>query len=195
MAGVNMRLKPGGYRELHYHKEAEWGFMIAGKARVTALDTEGRPFVDDVEAGDIWNFPAGIPHSIQGLGTEGCEFLLVFDDANFSENETFLISDWFAHTPATSLPRLPACRNRRSPTCRPTWKRPAGSSTAPNPPSPRKTRSGARRVRPHPLYAPLPAAAPAKAAGGTDARRGFAQFPRGLDHRGCHQCRRTGSDA
>ena len=55
LAGVNMRLKPGGYRELHYHKEAEWGFMIAGKARVTAIDTEGRPFVDDVEAGDIWN--------------------------------------------------------------------------------------------------------------------------------------------
>ncbi|NHN83263.1 cupin domain-containing protein [Acetobacter musti] len=99
LAGVNMRLKPGGYRELHYHKEAEWGFMIAGKARVTALDTSGHPFVDDVEAGDIWNFPAGIPHSIQGLGNEGCEFLLVFDDANFSENETFLISDWFAHTP------------------------------------------------------------------------------------------------
>jgi oxalate decarboxylase len=99
LAGVNMRLKPGGVRELHYHKEAEWGFMIAGQARVTALDPSGHPFVDDVEAGDIWNFPAGIPHSIQGLGEEGCEFLLVFDDANFSENETFLVSDWFAHTP------------------------------------------------------------------------------------------------
>ena len=46
--------------------------------------------------------PAGIPHSIQGL-EEGCEFLLVFDNGNFSENETFLISDWFAHTPREVL--------------------------------------------------------------------------------------------
>ena len=42
--------------------------------------------------------PCGHPHSIQGL-EEGCEFLLVFDDGNFSENETFLISDWFEHIP------------------------------------------------------------------------------------------------
>jgi oxalate decarboxylase len=98
LAGVNMRLKPGGIRELHWHKEAEWAFMLAGRARVTALDAQGRNFVDDVGVGDLWNFPAGIPHSIQGL-EEGCEFLLVFDEGKFSENETFLVSDWFAHTP------------------------------------------------------------------------------------------------
>jgi oxalate decarboxylase len=72
--------------------------MLAGSARVTAVDQEGRNFIADVRVGDLWNFPAGIPHSIQGL-EEGCEFLLVFDDGNFSENETFLITDWFAHTP------------------------------------------------------------------------------------------------
>ncbi len=98
IAAVNMRLKPGGIRELHWHKEAEWAFMLAGRARVTAVDAHGRNFVDDVGVGDLWNFPAGIPHSIQGL-EEGCEFLLVFDEGKFSENETFLVSDWFAHTP------------------------------------------------------------------------------------------------
>jgi oxalate decarboxylase len=102
LAGVNMRLKPGGIRELHWHKEAEWGYMLAGRARVTAVDAEGRNFIDDVGVGDIWNFPAGIPHSIQGL-EEGCEFLLVFDSGSFSENETFLITDWFAHTPRDVL--------------------------------------------------------------------------------------------
>ena len=102
LAGVNMRLKPGGIRELHWHKEAEWAYMLAGRARLTAIDPEGRNFIDDVGVGDLWNFPAGIPHSIQGL-EEGCEFLLVFDDGNFSENETFLISDWFAHTPRSVL--------------------------------------------------------------------------------------------
>jgi oxalate decarboxylase len=102
LAGVNMRLKPGGIRELHWHKEAEWAYMLAGRARITAVDAMGRNFIDDVGVGDLWNFPAGIPHSIQGL-EEGCEFLLVFDDGNFSENETFLISDWFAHTPREVL--------------------------------------------------------------------------------------------
>lgn len=102
LAGVNMRLKPGGIRELHWHKEAEWAYMLAGHARITAVDAQGRNFVDDVGEGDLWNFPAGIPHSIQGL-EEGCEFLLVFDDGDFSENQTFLISDWFAHTPRDVL--------------------------------------------------------------------------------------------
>ena len=102
VAGVNMRLKPGGIREMHWHAEAEWAYMIAGRCRITAVDTQGRNFIDDVGAGDLWNFPAGIPHSIQGL-EEGCEFLLVFDDGNFSENETFLLTDWFAHTPKDVL--------------------------------------------------------------------------------------------
>src|SRR6202008_887534 len=102
LAGVNMRLKPGAYRELHWHKEAEWAFMLAGSARISAIDTQGRIFTDDIHYGDLWNFRAGIPHSIQGL-EEGCEFLLVFDDGNFSENETFLITDWFNHTPRDIL--------------------------------------------------------------------------------------------
>jgi oxalate decarboxylase len=102
LAAVNMRLKPGGIRELHWHKEAEWAFMLAGRARITAVDQDGRNFIADVGEGDLWNFPAGIPHSIQGLEA-GCEFLLVFDDGNFSENETFLITDWFVHTPRDVL--------------------------------------------------------------------------------------------
>src|SRR5437660_3830660 len=73
-----MRLTPGGVRELHWHKQAEWAYMLDGHARITAIDQDGRNFVDDVGVGDLWYFPAGIPHSIQGL-QEGCEFLLAFD--------------------------------------------------------------------------------------------------------------------
>jgi oxalate decarboxylase len=72
MAGVNMRLKPGGVRELHWHKQAEWSFMLAGKARITAVDNDGHNFIADVGRGDLWYFPGGIPHSIQGLADEGC---------------------------------------------------------------------------------------------------------------------------
>lgn len=102
LAGVNMRLKPGGIREMHWHKEAEWAFMLAGRARITAIDFQGRNFIDDVGEGDLWNFPSVIPHSIQGL-EEGCEFLLVFDNGSFSENETFLLTDLFKHTPRDVL--------------------------------------------------------------------------------------------
>lgn len=98
-AAVNMRLTPGGVREMHWHKEGEWAYMLAGKARITAVDEHGFAFQEDVEEGDLWFFPSGIPHSIQGLGDDGCEFLLVFDDGNFSEDSTFLLSDWLAHTP------------------------------------------------------------------------------------------------
>ncbi len=102
LAGVNMRLKPGGIRELHWHKEAEWAYMLAGRCRITLIDQDGRTFIDDVGVGDLWNFPSGLPPSIQGL-EEGCEFLLVFDDGNFSENETFLLTDWCKHTPREVL--------------------------------------------------------------------------------------------
>jgi oxalate decarboxylase len=94
--------------------------MLAGRARITAVDEQGRTFADDVSKGDLWYFPPGIPHSIQGLDSDfdGCEFLLVFDDGAFSEETTFLLSDWLAHTPkhvlgknfgidATSLSELP----------------------------------------------------------------------------------------
>jgi oxalate decarboxylase len=94
-----MRLTAGGVRELHWHTAAEWAFMLYGSARITCIDAEGKSFVTDVKENDLWFFPTGIPHSIQGLGPDGCEFLLVFDDGNFSEYETVLLSDWMAHTP------------------------------------------------------------------------------------------------
>jgi oxalate decarboxylase len=103
LAGVNMRLTAGSYRELHWHTANEWAYMLYGCARVTVLNPDGTIFIDDVSDGDLWYFPAGYPHSIQGLGPDGCEFLLVFDEGTFSEYQTFLISDWLAHTPAKAL--------------------------------------------------------------------------------------------
>jgi len=103
IAGVNMRLTSGSYRELHWHTADEWAIMLTGKARVTLLNPDGTIFIDDVAEGDLWYFPAGFPHSIQGLGPDGCEFLLVFDEGQFSEDSTFLLSDWVAHTPPEVL--------------------------------------------------------------------------------------------
>lgn len=54
LAGVNMRLGEGVIRELHWHKEAEWAYVLDGSVRVTALDYEGGSFIDDVHKGDLW---------------------------------------------------------------------------------------------------------------------------------------------
>src|SRR6202166_4690524 len=103
LAGVRMRLTAGSFRELHWHTADEWAFMLYGNARVTCLNPDGTVFIGDVGKGDLWYFPAGFPHSIQGLGPDGCEFLLVFNEGMFSEDNTFLLSEWVAHTPSEVL--------------------------------------------------------------------------------------------
>ncbi|KAH8984367.1 RmlC-like cupin domain-containing protein [Lactarius hatsudake] len=101
MAGVNMRLEPGAVRELHWHKSAEWAYVIKGTTQVTSVDQDGRSYIANVNPGDLWYFPPGIPHSLQATGDtpDGSEFLLVFPDGDFSEDSTFLITDWLAHVP------------------------------------------------------------------------------------------------
>jgi len=103
LAGVNMRLTAGGVRELHWHTADEWAIVLYGSARITAIDRDGKSFVTDVKKNDLWYFPSGIPHSIQGLDPDGTEFMLVFDDGNFSESETVLLSDSMAHLPREVL--------------------------------------------------------------------------------------------
>ncbi|WP_347359801.1 cupin domain-containing protein [Streptomyces sp. 150FB] len=44
LSGVNMRLKPGAIRELHWHKQSEWAYVLQGSCRISAVDQEGRNF-------------------------------------------------------------------------------------------------------------------------------------------------------
>src|SRR6202042_506352 len=103
ISGVNMRLTSGGIREMHWHQFAEWAYMTYGSCRITILDERGRPYIADVNEGDLWYFPAGLPHSLQGIGTDGCEFLLCFDDGKAGEYNTLMLTDWLAHTPPEIL--------------------------------------------------------------------------------------------
>jgi oxalate decarboxylase len=104
IAGVSMRLVPGGLRELHWHATAaEWAYVITGQCRITFFDPAGNREVDDFGPGDIWFFPRGYPHSIQAVGDEECHFILVFDDGHFSEFATFSVTDWVGHTPPEVL--------------------------------------------------------------------------------------------
>jgi oxalate decarboxylase len=99
VAAALVTVKPGGIREMHWHQQAEWSIMTYGHCRITVLDAMGRPYVQDVKEGDLWYFPAGLPHSLQGLGPDGAEFVLAFDNGLSSEYNTLLPTDWLAHTP------------------------------------------------------------------------------------------------
>lgn len=102
LAIVNMRLGPGVVRELHWHKEGEWAYVTAGRVRFYLVDENRQTLVEDLDVGDLWFAPPGMPHAIQGL-EEGTEFILVFNDGHFSENETLLVTELMAHMPRSTL--------------------------------------------------------------------------------------------
>jgi oxalate decarboxylase len=104
IAGVSMRLEPGGIRELHWHATAaEWAFVIEGRCRTTVIDPEGHAETNDFDPGDIWYFPRGHGHTIQCLGDKPCHFVLIFDNGYFSEFGTFSVTDWIGHAPHSLL--------------------------------------------------------------------------------------------
>jgi oxalate decarboxylase len=104
LAGVSMRIKPGGIRELHWHAiAAEWAFVIEGQVRTTVIGPESACETNDFGPGDVWFFPRGHGHMLQNIGPEECHFVLIFDDGAFSEFGTFSSTDWLGHTPARVL--------------------------------------------------------------------------------------------
>ena len=104
LAGVSMRLKPGGLRELHWHAiAAEWAYVVEGNVRATVISPNGGAEQTDFGPGDVWFFPKGHGHALQGLGPGEAHFILGFDDGHFSEFGTFSITDWVGHTPPNVL--------------------------------------------------------------------------------------------
>ncbi|KAI1847583.1 hypothetical protein JX265_000834 [Neoarthrinium moseri] len=103
ISAAQQHLTKGSIRELHWHKVAEWGYVYAGSVLVSAVDENGQYQVSKLGVGDIWYFPKGEAHTVQGLEDEN-EFLLVFDETNFDAvGTTFNIDDWLAHTPKSVI--------------------------------------------------------------------------------------------
>ncbi|KDQ55996.1 hypothetical protein JAAARDRAFT_208248 [Jaapia argillacea MUCL 33604] len=109
VAAAEIRMAPNAYRELHWHRIAEWGYILGGTGRLSIIDDEGRNYISDIKGPteghdpDIYYFPPGAPHSIQALD-EGLEILLIFSDGNFdAAGTTFMLSDWLTHTPLEIL--------------------------------------------------------------------------------------------
>lgn len=116
IAAAQQHLRKGAIRELHWHRvvspppspspnphthttQAEWGWVYAGRILVSAVDEEGRYTQSILNVGDVWYFPKGAAHTVQGLDDEN-EYLLVFDDGDFDKvGTTFMVDDWLAHTP------------------------------------------------------------------------------------------------
>ena len=115
LAGVLMQLAPGGLRELHWHANAaEWAYVLNGRCRVTTIDPQGHSEIADFNPGDVWYFPRGHGHSIQGLGPENCLFVLVFDNGYFSEFGTSASPIGSAARRATCYRKISECRRRPS---------------------------------------------------------------------------------
>ncbi|RSL93015.1 putative oxalate decarboxylase [Fusarium ambrosium] len=103
ISGAQQHLVKGAIRELHWHRVAEWGIVYEGSVLVSAVDENGRYQEEVLNYGDIWYFPKGAAHTIQGLADEN-EYLLVFDDADFDKiGTTFMVDDWINHTPKDIL--------------------------------------------------------------------------------------------
>ncbi|KAL4733407.1 RmlC-like cupin domain-containing protein [Aspergillus similis] len=103
ISGAQQHLTKGAIRELHWHRVAEWGFVYEGSLLLSAVDENGRWTTEKLNTGDIWYFPKGVAHDVQGLDDEN-EYLLVFDDGDFEKvGTTFMVDDWIKHTPRDVL--------------------------------------------------------------------------------------------
>jgi oxalate decarboxylase len=176
LAGVSMRLKPGGLRELHWHANAaEWAFVVKGRVRTTVIGPDGLSETNDFDPGDVWYFPRGHGHAVMNLGKEEAHFILVFDDGGFSEYRTFSLTDWLAQTPADVLAKnlgLPASAFAKFP------KEELFIPQGRIPPQPiEPARQKLQRMAPLTHRFPLMAEPASKFAGGEERRVSAKEFP------------------
>ena len=172
---------PGALRELHWHANAaEWAYVHRrALPRHHHRSAERTPRSSISAPGDVWYFPRGHGHSIQGLGPGDCHFILVFDNGYFSEFGTFSITDWIGHTPPEVLAKnfgVPAATFAKFPEEEVYIAK--GPVPPPLPADPRPDRSTRRR-------SPIATACSPKSRGlpgGTHAPRLRAQFPISDDH-------------
>lgn len=60
-------------------------------------------------AGDVWYFPANLPHSFVGLEPDGCLFVSGYKSPDFDELKAFSASSWLATLPVDTLAQAGSC--------------------------------------------------------------------------------------
>ena len=104
IAGVNMRLGPGGVRELHWHQQAEWAIMTLRHLPRHYSGPEWASSGGRCEGRRSLVFSGRLCRiRCRAWSPDGCEFVIAFDNGNSSEFNTLLVTDWIAHTPPEVL--------------------------------------------------------------------------------------------
>ena len=101
VTGVILDLEPGGFRELHWHPNAdEWQYVIDGKVSVTLFGSHGRYRTEELEKGDVGYIPQGYGHSVENVGDKRCRVLIGFNTGHY---EAIDLSMWIAGNPLDVL--------------------------------------------------------------------------------------------
>ncbi|WP_328464984.1 cupin domain-containing protein [Streptomyces sp. NBC_00448] len=97
LAGVNMRLEPGGIRELHWHpNNDEWQYYISGQGRMGVFANSGHNRTYDFQPGDVGYVPFAMGHYIENTGDTPLKMLELFRAPRF---EDVSLAQWMAPTP------------------------------------------------------------------------------------------------
>jgi len=78
------------------------------RSRATAID-EGRLHPADtwnLTSGDLWYFPANVPHTVVGMAPAGCSFVSGYNHPSFNELQAFSASSWLATVPVDALAQV-----------------------------------------------------------------------------------------
>ncbi|HEY4051172.1 MAG TPA: cupin domain-containing protein [Acidobacteriaceae bacterium] len=97
IAAAIATVKPRGFRELHWHPNAdEWQYYVKGTARMTGFDAGGHARTMDFHLSDVGYIERSKPHYIENIGDSDLLFLVVFPTPDYQDSS---LAEWLAHTP------------------------------------------------------------------------------------------------
>ena len=92
-----LTLKPGTFRELHWHPNAdEWQYVTRGSGQLTLFGSHGRVKTMDYGQGNVAFIKQGYGHFIENTGNEDMEILILFNAPDYQE---IALSAWLAANP------------------------------------------------------------------------------------------------
>jgi len=95
-AAALVTIKPGAMREVHWHPTSdEWGFFLAGQARVTIYAASANSRTFDYAVGDVSYIEHGMSHFVENTGNDDVVMLEVLQADRFTD---ISLGQWMALT-------------------------------------------------------------------------------------------------